>query len=75
MPIFKKTASILSVICLTMSCNLALSQNPKSKHAINDTTFVNLKDYSGDFVYDMNMLPKTIFSMQKSTIVQNASYA
>jgi len=53
MPIFKKTAYILSIICLTMSCNLALSQNSETKHAINDTTFVNLKYYSSNFVYDM----------------------
>jgi len=55
MKIYLKLSIILSFLFLITSCK---SQTINSviqgdKRVFNDTTFVNLKDYSDDFVYDM----------------------
>lgn len=48
--------------------NLAIENNLKSKvkdTIVNDTTFVNLKDYSQDFVYDMRYATEDNFLKSK----------
>ena len=45
---------ILSILCaVSFSCKSQEVQTLVTKESITDTTFVNLKDYSTDFVYDM----------------------
>ena len=51
----KSILIICSIFCI-VSCKSQVSsvtKVEKSNVALNDTTFVNLKDYSSDFVYDM----------------------
>ena len=51
----KSILIICSLFCI-VSCKSQVSsvtKAEKSKVVLNDTTFVNLKDYSSDFVYDM----------------------
>jgi D-alanyl-D-alanine dipeptidase len=45
---------IISIFCCTFcSCRSQIQDGTKGIEKISDTTFVNLKDYSSDFVYDM----------------------
>jgi D-alanyl-D-alanine dipeptidase len=45
---------VLSVLCsVSFSCKSQEVQTVVAKESITDTTFVNLKDYSTDFAYDM----------------------
>ena len=51
----KSILIICSLFCI-ISCKSqvqSVSKTKKSNVALNDTTFVNLKEYSSDFVYDM----------------------
>lgn len=42
-----------SILSLTSCKSQNIATNDKKEAIVNDTTFVNLKDYSKDFVYDM----------------------
>jgi D-alanyl-D-alanine dipeptidase len=51
-----KLVAVLGILLFLVSCKSkkVLSENlPINKTIVNDTAFVNLKDYSTDFVYDM----------------------
>ena len=51
-----KSILIICSLFLIVSCKSqvqSVSKTKKSNVALNDTTFVNLKEYSSDFVYDM----------------------
>jgi D-alanyl-D-alanine dipeptidase len=50
---------------------LIFSNEANDKAVVNDTTFVNLKDYSDDFVYDMKYATEDNFLKAKSMIAQN----
>jgi D-alanyl-D-alanine dipeptidase len=50
---------------------LIFSNEANDKVVVNDTTFVNLKDYSDDFVYDMKYATEDNFLKAKSMIAQN----
>jgi D-alanyl-D-alanine dipeptidase len=67
------------LFCLLVGCLLFVSVKHKflifsneanDKVVVNDTTFVNLKDYSDDFVYDMKYAEDN-FLKAKSMIAQN----
>ncbi len=63
--LLSKKLFIATVICLAFSFISAFSQNIDSNTTINDTTFVNLKDYSNDFVYDMKYATEDNFLKAK----------
>ena len=59
---------VLLVSCSVFwSCKAQQSGNTNAKRvaAVNDTTFVNLKDYSNDFVYDMKYATEDNFLKAK----------
>ncbi len=59
---------ILSVFFFLVSCNAqkGISKNSSENESkINDTTFVNLKEYSNDFVYDMKYATSDNFLKSK----------
>jgi len=48
-----KSVFLLCTILSLFSCKSQIVNDIKNQETLNDTTFVNLKDYSKDFVYDM----------------------
>jgi D-alanyl-D-alanine dipeptidase len=51
---FLKSSFVLICFVSFLNCNSqTINSSEQSLYAVNDTTFVNLKDYSQDFVYDM----------------------
>jgi D-alanyl-D-alanine dipeptidase len=63
-----RTIFVLLVSCSVFwSCKAQQSGNTNAKRvtAVNDTTFVNLKDYSNDFVYDMKYATEDNFLKAK----------
>ncbi|QBN20292.1 M15 family metallopeptidase [Flavobacterium nackdongense] len=50
---YSKTIFIFCTILSLYSCKSQSAHNVTKQSVANDTTFVNLKDYSKDFVYDM----------------------
>lgn len=50
---FLKSIFIFGLILSFFSCKSQVITDTKSKVILNDTSFVNLKEYSKDFVYDM----------------------
>jgi D-alanyl-D-alanine dipeptidase len=52
---FKPFALLCTFLCIVSCKSQTIVSDAKENNSsiINDTTFVNLKDYSLDFVYDM----------------------
>jgi D-alanyl-D-alanine dipeptidase len=50
---FVKSIFIFGLILSFFSCKSQIVNNVQNESVLNDTSFVNLKDYSKDFVYDM----------------------
>lgn len=64
---FKTILSIL-FLAVFLSCqsqNAVVKSKNKAADVVNDTTFVNLKDYSTDFVYDMKYATEDNFLKAK----------
>ncbi len=55
---------LLFLWCL-VNFNAGMAQSTTDKQAVNDTTFVNLKEYSQDFVYDMKYATEDNFLKSK----------
>ena len=63
-----KSFLLLSTLFLVFSCqsqNVGSNKNKGKEIIVNDTTFVNLKDYSIDFVYDMKYATEDNFLKAK----------
>jgi D-alanyl-D-alanine dipeptidase len=63
-----KLVAVLGILLFLVSCKSkkVLSENfPINKIIVNDTAFVNLKDYSTDFVYDMKYASSDNFLKSK----------
>lgn len=61
-----KPLKVLFFLLFVVNCNSQIvSGSSKPSTTVNDTTFVNLKDYSQDFVYDMKYATEDNFLKSK----------